>query len=108
MNSTEAFLRYVLSILLRHPQKMKLEKKETPQEISFHLTLAHDDAGRLIGRHGRTISAIRGLMQVTAARVNKHASLTLEDEEKLSDNKDNSPSIEGTSSGSEPRDSHAG
>lgn len=81
MNTTEEFLRYVLSILLRHPNKMSLIKEETPDETIFHLKVARDDAGRVIGRHGRTISAIRGLMQVSAARLNKHAVLKLEDEE---------------------------
>lgn len=81
MNATEAFLRYVLSILVKHPEKMQLTKSENDKEIQFQLKVAHDDAGRIIGRNGRTISAIRSLMQVSAGRVNKHAVLILQGEE---------------------------
>ncbi len=81
MNAPEKFLRYIFSLLLKKPEEVTLTSEETDKEIHFKVNVAKQDLGALIGRRGRTITAIRALLQVAAGRSNKHATLLVQEEE---------------------------
>jgi hypothetical protein len=49
----------------------------TGTDILIELRVAQTDMGRIIGRNGKVISAIRALVQVCAAREAKRAALEL-------------------------------
>ncbi|MCD8187051.1 MAG: KH domain-containing protein [Ruminococcus sp.] len=46
--------------------------------IVFHLTVAPDDMGRVIGKRGRNAKAIRTIMHAGAAKQNLKVSVTIE------------------------------
>ncbi|MCC8135985.1 MAG: KH domain-containing protein [Ruminococcus sp.] len=46
--------------------------------IVFHLTVAPDDMGRVIGKQGRIAKAIRTIMRAGAAKQNLKVSVTIE------------------------------
>lgn len=46
--------------------------------IVFHLTVAPDDMGRVIGKQGRNAKAIRTIMHAGAAKQNLKVSVTIE------------------------------
>ncbi len=46
--------------------------------IVFHLTVAPDDMGRVIGKQGRNAKAIRTIMRAGAAKQNLKVSVTIE------------------------------
>ena len=46
--------------------------------VTFELTVAPDETGKVIGRNGRVAKAIRDLMSVAAARQNKRVHIDIE------------------------------
>ena len=47
--------------------------------IVYHLTVAEDDMGRVIGKQGRIAKAIRVVMRAAAVRENKKVMLEIDD-----------------------------
>ena len=64
------FLLFVLANLIQEPDQASIRlSEETAEQVVFSITLAQSDVGRLIGRNGFTISAVRSLL---AAAGQKH------------------------------------
>lgn len=68
---------YVVESLVDHPEQVHVEETEMPAETLLELTVATSDMGRVIGKGGRVINAIRALVQVAAAKQGKQATLEL-------------------------------
>ena len=47
--------------------------------IVYHLTVAEDDMGRVIGKQGRIAKAIRVVMRAAAVRENKQVMVEIDD-----------------------------
>ena len=47
--------------------------------IGYHLTVAEDDMGRVIGKQGRIAKAIRVVMRAAAVRENKKVMVEIDD-----------------------------
>ena len=69
----EEFLEYVLRQLVEYPDEMILTRIDTPKKVVFRLQLRQSDVGRVIGRHGHTIRAIRNLLNAAASRHGQRA-----------------------------------
>ncbi len=74
------FLEYVVRKLVDYPGEVRIECQETGQIIEFRLSLHPEDVGKVIGRHGRTISAIRALVNSTATKHGKRALVEINDD----------------------------
>lgn len=72
MDAPEAlreFLMYVVANLIEHPKQASIAVGTTASgATSYRIHLAPDDVRRVVGRNGFTISAIRSLVNVAAAR----------------------------------------
>ena len=72
MDAPEAlreFLMYVVANLIEHPKQASIALGHTSSgAISYKIQLAPDDVKRVIGKNGYTISAIRSLVNVAAAK----------------------------------------
>ena len=73
----EEFLEYVLRLLIEFPEEMVLTKVDAPRRTIFKLRLRQSDVGKVIGKHGHTIIAIRNLLQAAAARHGEKAMLEI-------------------------------
>lgn len=80
LNAVEEFLEYVLKLLIDHPDEMILTRQDSPKKIVFFLRLRQSDVGKVIGKHGHTIAAIRNLLNAAASRHNQRASLEIIEE----------------------------
>ncbi len=73
------FVRYVLQQICEHPADIHIEhiidSKGTLLKIKTH----EDDMGRVIGKNGQTISALRLLVKSIGARERKKITLKVED-----------------------------
>ena len=76
----EEFLEYVIKQLIDFPDEMILTRQETPRKITFLLRLRQSDVGKVIGKHGHTIVAIRNLLNAAASRHNQRAALEIVEE----------------------------
>lgn len=72
----QEFLEYVLSQLVSHPEATSISHEIGDNgKHYYHVRLAEEDIGRIIGRNGYTISSIRSLLDAAAARNNVKVSL---------------------------------
>ena len=73
----QEFLDFVLRQLIDFPDEMILSKVEANRKIIFRLRLRQSDVGKVIGKHGQTIIAIRNLLSAAAARHGQKAILEI-------------------------------
>lgn len=73
----QEFLDYVLRQLIDFPDEMVLVKVEAPRKSIFRVRLRQSDIGKVIGKHGQTIEAIRNLLAAAAARHGEKAILEI-------------------------------
>ncbi|WP_420631281.1 KH domain-containing protein [Candidatus Leptofilum sp.] len=59
---------YVVKSLVESPDDVSIEQFEEQNETVLEITVAGPDMGRVIGKSGRVINAIRTLAQVAAAK----------------------------------------
>ena len=64
----QAFLEYVVKGLVDRPDAVTITPVEAGGQTLFELRLHPTDVGKIIGKQGATIQAIRSLMQVGAAK----------------------------------------
>jgi uncharacterized protein len=69
---TEALVRYLVMSLVDMPDAVSIEVKETDDSVSFEITLDASDVGKVIGRQGRIIKAIRTLARAAGSTADKH------------------------------------
>ena len=60
---------YVVVNLVDDPDSVSLEVIDGPDSSTIEISVAEGDVAKVIGRHGRTIKAIRTLARALAARL---------------------------------------
>lgn len=68
---------YLAKALVDEPDQVQVTEVVTGPDVLLELRVAPGDMGRIIGRNGKVISAIRALVQVCAARSAQRANLEL-------------------------------
>jgi predicted RNA-binding protein YlqC (UPF0109 family) len=76
----EEFLEYIIRQLIEFPEEMVLTRLEAPKKITFRLQLRQSDIGKVIGKHGHTIDAIRNILSAAAARHGQRVTLQIVEE----------------------------
>jgi len=74
------FLEMVLGRLVTHPDEIDVEETGDDRGILFRIRVNPEDLGRIIGRNGRTIEAIRSLLNA-ASRDSRRVLVEVEDGE---------------------------
>ncbi len=64
-------LQYLVAGVVDASERMKIEHVSTPKVELFYLSVSKGDLGRLLGRKGRTVEAIRAVVRTAAARIGK-------------------------------------
>ncbi len=68
---------YIVKALADEPDAVNLSEIEGENSIMLELRVAPEDMGRMIGRKGRTINAMRSLARVLAAKMGKKVTLEI-------------------------------
>ena len=76
----QAFLEFVVKGLVDRPDAVTITPVDRHGVTLFEVRVHPTDAGKVIGREGATIQAIRALLQVGAAKKGLRCSLELIDE----------------------------
>ena len=71
------FLEFVIRQLVEFPDDMVLTEIPNGRMTIFKVQLRQSDVGRIIGRNGQTIHAIRALLASAASRHGQRASLEI-------------------------------
>ena len=71
------FLEFVIRQLVDYPDEVMLSEIPNGRTTIFKVALRQTDVGRVIGRNGQTIQAIRALLASSASRHNQRATLEI-------------------------------
>jgi hypothetical protein len=71
----KAFIEYVAKV--DHPEEVDVREIDSERAVIFELRLNQTDIGKVIGKSGRTITAIRTLLTSAAAKQGKRAMLEI-------------------------------
>jgi predicted RNA-binding protein YlqC (UPF0109 family) len=69
------FVAYIGKALVEHPEAVEVREVRGSETIVLELRTHPDDTGRVIGRNGRTIHAIRILLAATGTKIGKRFTL---------------------------------
>jgi predicted RNA-binding protein YlqC (UPF0109 family) len=76
-------LQNLLVLLVRpivdEPDRVEVEASETDTRVDLELRVAPDDIGKVIGRGGRTIRAIRTVVKAASVKDGKRANVEVLD-----------------------------
>ncbi len=70
-NIAVSFVQYVLQQVCEKPEEIVIETTDDEMGTLLSLKVAEEDMGRIIGKSGQTISALRTLLSVISAREEK-------------------------------------
>ena len=68
---------YLAQSLVEQPDAVTVEEQETEDAIVFTLSVAPDDMGRVIGKHGKIAKAIRSLIKAAAGNTHKKVNVEI-------------------------------
>ena len=71
-------LEYIARNLVDNPEAVRVKERSGRYTVTYELTVAPDETGKVIGRSGRVAKAIRDVMGVAAARQNKRVHIDIE------------------------------
>jgi hypothetical protein len=76
------FIEYVVKQLVDKPDEVEVKDVEAEQQIIYELTVGEGDFGKVIGKKGRNISALRSLLfAINAKQGGKRARLDVIDQQ---------------------------
>jgi len=73
----QSFLEYVVKGLVAHPDAVTITPVEREGTTVYELRLHPQDVGRVIGRQGMTINAVRSLLLAGSAKKGLRCSLEI-------------------------------
>ncbi|MFM1768317.1 MAG: hypothetical protein RJA22_846 [Verrucomicrobiota bacterium] len=73
----QEFLEYVVKGLVQNPDEVSVTPVETGGQTLYELRLNQQDVGRVIGKQGVTINAIRSLLAAGSAKKGLRCSLEI-------------------------------
>lgn len=75
--NTEDLVRFLIESLIEQPDAMKIEKIESGDSVRFEVVLDPDDVGKVIGRGGRIIKAVRTLARAAGSTEGLHVDVDI-------------------------------
>lgn len=79
--SDEQFLETVVKALVDYPDEVKVERNVDEMGVLLSLKLNPEDMGKIIGRQGNTVKAIRTLLRVIGLKNRARVNLRIEEPE---------------------------
>jgi len=70
---------YIIKSLVDNPEKVTVNELSSERSIILEVKVAEEDVGRVIGKQGKTISAVRTVLNAGAANLKKRVVLELID-----------------------------
>ncbi len=78
----QQFIEYVVKQLVDNPDEVAVERITDDRGVLLKLTVAADDLGRVIGKHGATAQSLRNLLRALGTKNNEHYNLKIIDVDK--------------------------
>ena len=75
--NTKDLIEYIAKALVDHPEQVKVSEVEGESTSVIELSVAKEDMGRVIGKQGRTATAIRTILGAVSGKLKKHSDLVI-------------------------------
>ncbi len=79
MAELERLLLVLARSLVEEPDAVEVSGTETDSRVDLELRVAQEDMGKIIGRQGRTIRAIRTVVKAASVKLGKRVSVEVPD-----------------------------
>ena len=77
----KALIKFIITSIIDKPKEFSLKEEETESGfINYIIKVDPEDMGRIIGKRGQIIKAVRTLIRTKALKENKKAILTLKED----------------------------
>ena len=86
----QQFIEYVVKQLVDRPEAVAVERIIDERGILLKLTVAPEDLGRVIGKHGATAQSLRNLLRALGTKNNDHYNLKIVDVDKPEEEREES------------------
>lgn len=70
-------IEYIATSLVDQPDQVKVHEVVGEKATILELSVAEEDLGKIIGRHGRTLKSIRNILFAAGIKANKRVVLEL-------------------------------
>jgi predicted RNA-binding protein YlqC (UPF0109 family) len=67
----------IVTAIVDNPDKIEIKEEEVEGVTNFIITVAPEDMGKIIGKGGKVIRAIRTVMKIPAIKSNKRIFVSL-------------------------------
>ena len=74
-----ALIEFVARSLVDDPAAVRVQERRSEVAVVYELSVARDDVGKVIGKHGRTAHALRLLLAAAAQRQGAKAVLEIKE-----------------------------
>lgn len=78
----QQFVEYVVKELVDNPDQVKVNRSEDDRGVLLELTVAPEDLGRVIGRHGATAQSLRNILRALGVKNGARYNLKIVDTDK--------------------------
>jgi predicted RNA-binding protein YlqC (UPF0109 family) len=70
-------LEYLARSLVTQPEQVRVEEQQRGQRVHLSLSVSKKDMGRIIGKNGRVVQAMRTLLRVAAEQEGKQVTFEI-------------------------------
>ncbi len=68
---------FIAKALVDHPEAVRVREVEGERSIVIEVTVAPDDVGKIIGKQGRIVNALRTVVKAAAVRTGKRVTVEI-------------------------------
>ncbi len=79
MEELENLLLFLARSLVDDPGRVEVSATESDSRVDLELRVAPEDMGKVIGRQGRTVKAIRTVLKAASVKVGKRVNVEVPD-----------------------------
>ena len=79
MRGLENLLLFIVRGIVDEPDRVEVSARETDSRVDLTLRVAEGDVGKVIGRGGRIVRAIRTVMKAASVKAQKRVSVEVSD-----------------------------
>lgn len=80
MTNLKKTLANITGAIVDKPEEIVIVEKEDGDHVTLELSVAPDDMGKVIGKHGKIARAIRQIMKTAAGNCGKKITVSIKDE----------------------------
>ncbi|MBS0623697.1 MAG: KH domain-containing protein [Verrucomicrobia bacterium] len=73
----EEFVAYIIKNLVSQPEAVNVSSKPGQEALTIEIRVASEDVGKMIGRKGNTINALRTIVRTVATRLGQKVQVEL-------------------------------